>query len=87
MIMGCVNNVYQHQQYIISCIEAVLRELRTYRLTVIERELLHRHLMDYYVICKKYRERNEAIRQKKIDKVVAEMTTPRVYDCEDDLPF
>lgn len=85
--MGCVNNVYQHQQYIISCIEYGLRELRGYYLTKSERDFLNKFNYESYLICKKYRDRAAAIQQKKIDKVVAEMAIPRVYDCEDDLPF
>lgn len=85
--MGCVNNLYQHQQYLISCIEYGLRELRLYHLTKSERDFLNKFMMDSHVICKKYRDRTAAIQQKKIDKAVAEMTTSRVYDCEDDLPF
>lgn len=87
MIMGCVNNVYQHQQYLISCIEYGLCELRAYHLTKSEREFLSKFMFDSHEICKKYRLRAADLQQKKIDKVVAEMTTPCVYDCEDDLPF
>lgn len=85
--MGCVNNVYQYQQYIISCIEYGLRELRGYHLTKSEREFLIKFNYESHLICKKYRERAAAIQQKRIDKVVAEMTTPCVYDCEDDMPL
>lgn len=85
--MGCVNNVYEHQQYIISCIEHVLCELRAYRLTKSERDFLNKFMADSYKICQIYRNKVVAARQKRIDTIVSEMTTPRVYFCEDDLPF
>lgn len=85
--MGCVNNVYEKQQYLISCIQFGLIELREYRLTKSERDLLNRFMMDSYKICIKYRDRASAVQQKKIDKVVADMTTSSVCDCEDDIPF